>query len=77
MSDSDSVTFVSGLVRVFGARFVAITTSWFQLRWQEHRRAIVGPPEIAAATMQPYGGAIDAWEVGAELDLLRQRSILV
>jgi len=26
--------------------------------------------------MQPCGGAIDAWEVGADVDLLRQRSTL-
>jgi putative SOS response-associated peptidase YedK len=26
-----------------------------------------GPPEIAAEMMKPYGGAIEAWEVGAEV----------
>jgi len=26
-----------------------------------------GPPEIAAGMMKPYGGAIEAWEVGAEV----------
>ena len=26
-----------------------------------------GPPELAAEMMKPYGGAIDAWEVGAEV----------
>jgi putative SOS response-associated peptidase YedK len=26
-----------------------------------------GPPELAAGMMKPYGGAIEAWEVGAEV----------
>ena len=26
-----------------------------------------GPPELAAEMMKPYGGAIEAWEVGAEV----------
>jgi putative SOS response-associated peptidase YedK len=26
-----------------------------------------GPPELAAGMMTPYGGAIEAWEVGAEV----------
>jgi putative SOS response-associated peptidase YedK len=26
-----------------------------------------GPPELAAGMMKPYGGAIEAWEVGGEV----------
>ena len=26
-----------------------------------------GPPEMAEELMKPYGGAIEAWEVGAEV----------
>jgi putative SOS response-associated peptidase YedK len=26
-----------------------------------------GPPEMAAGMMKPYGGEIEAWEVGAEV----------
>ena len=30
-----------------------------------------GPPEIAAGMMKPYGGAIETWEVGAEVGNVR------
>ena len=30
-----------------------------------------GPPEIAAEMMKPYGGAIEVWEVGAEVGNVR------
>lgn len=30
-----------------------------------------GPPELAAEMMQPYGGTIEAWEVGAEVGNVR------
>jgi putative SOS response-associated peptidase YedK len=30
-----------------------------------------GPPELAACMMQPCGGAIDVWEVGAEVGNVR------
>jgi putative SOS response-associated peptidase YedK len=30
-----------------------------------------GPPELAAAMMKPYGGAIEAWQVGAEVGNVR------
>jgi putative SOS response-associated peptidase YedK len=30
-----------------------------------------GPPELAAEMMKPYGGAIEAWEVGAEVGNVR------
>jgi putative SOS response-associated peptidase YedK len=30
-----------------------------------------GPPEIAAEMMKPYAGAVDAWEVAAEVGNVR------
>ena len=32
-----------------------------------------GPPELAAGMMKPYGGAIEAWEVGAGVGNVRNK----
>jgi putative SOS response-associated peptidase YedK len=37
---------------------------WEEAQFDDWMR---GPPELAAGMMKPYGGAIEAWEVGAEV----------
>jgi putative SOS response-associated peptidase YedK len=59
--------------------FAIVTTSAAPSTQQYHDRMPVvleeqqfddwmrGPPELAARMMKPYGGAIEAWEVGSEV----------
>jgi len=47
----------------FGKR-IAVTIDIEESQFDDGMR---GPPELAAGMMKPYSGAIEAWEIGADV----------